>query len=153
MKYIDLTRGLQAIIDDQDYDRVSALKWCAVECYIGAFYAATHRGKARVYMHRFVLGVGDGGEVDHINRNKLDNRKENLRLVTRSQNIMNYPRRKDNTSGHKGVHYDKATGKWMAYISVNSRHKALGRFLTFGEAVAARLHAIEELYGQYAGPQ
>lgn len=76
--------------------------------------------------------------IDHINRDPLDNRLVNLRLVTFKQNVWNSSRRKDNTSGHTGVRFDKWQGKYQAYINVNSKRMHLGFFWTKEEAIEAR---------------
>lgn len=108
-----------------------------------------------VKMHRVILGLtpGDGLMVDHINGNKLDNRKGNLRIVTNGQNIMNSKLRKDNTSGQKGVTQKKTgprKGRCLARIRFNNKRIALGFYKTFLEAKAARLAAERLYHGPYA---
>ena len=78
------------------------------------------------YLHRFVLKAKKGENVDHINGNKLDNRKENLRKCTRSQNFANRKKYTNNTSGYKGV--SKHGNKWQADIQINGKSKYLGIF-------------------------
>lgn len=94
---IVLSRGLFALIDPEDYDFINCWKWYAAARGLGKFYAARSRwlGKGRshrcetVYMHRLLLvPIGDL-EIDHINHNGLDNRRSNLRLVTRAENMRN----------------------------------------------------------------
>ena len=97
-------------------------------------------------MHRFVLGE-PSGEIDHINRNKLDNRRSNLREVTRSMNCLNKGLQRNNTSGHAGVRYDKSKTslkKWRAWIQVKGKIYNLGCFETKKEAVGARKAAFEK---------
>lgn len=72
-------------------------------------------------LHRFIIGANSGQFVDHINRNKLDNRKVNLRIVTRSENVHNSKIHVTNTSGIKGVYFHKATGKWEAFINKDGK--------------------------------
>lgn len=91
-----------------------------------------------------------GREIDHINRNRADNRWENLRLVTRSQNNMNAGLRSDNKSGQKGVGRRKDTGKWYARVTVQRRIILLGHFGSYDEAVAARRAAERRYFGQFA---
>lgn len=83
-------------------------------------YAATSVKRKRIYMHRLLLNAGEL-QVDHINHNKLDNRKVNLRLVTNQQNHFNEGLSKNNKSGVKGVHWNKACKKWCVQITLNGK--------------------------------
>ena len=87
--------------------------------------------------------------VDHINRNPLDNRKSNLRIVNNQQNSMNKGHQKRNTSGHKGVSWDKSRNKWYAYITVNYKLINLGRFNILEDAIKARKKAEIKYFGEY----
>lgn len=87
--------------------------------------------------------------VDHINNNKLDNNINNLRWATNSENGMNRSIQSNNTSGFKGVHYDKASDKWMAYIKIDGKHKTIGLFKTKEEASFARQEYATEYFGEY----
>lgn len=91
-----------------------------------------------------------GCDIDHIDRDRSNNKWSNLRIATRSQNIINSSVRKDNSCGHTGVHYRKDNGKWAARISFNGKINLLGQFDTFEEAVAARVAAERRLYGEFA---
>ena len=102
---IPLTQGYTAIVDEVDFKRISRWSWCVRFCGHQLPYAARGgyvRGKRYdVLMHRQImnLSAGDGKEVDHINRNPLDNRRSNLRLVTRKENLSNRgPRSRTNLS-------------------------------------------------------
>lgn len=88
--------------------------------------------------------------VDHENRIRHDDRWVNLREATSSQNGQNTSTRTDNTSGHKGVTWDKSRGKWMAMITVDKRAINLGRFVALDEAVAARRAAELKHFGTFA---
>lgn len=99
MKEIPLTKGLVAIVDDDDYERVCVFSWYAMPRKYTAYAARSgprdeqgHR--EYIPMHRFILGIRpeDGGVVDHINRNGLDNRRSNLRVTNKSGNALNSPR-------------------------------------------------------------
>lgn len=83
-------------------------------------------------------------EIDHINRNTLDNRIVNLRSVTKTENQRNKSRSKNCTSGVMGVTFYKRTGRWRAHITIKSRHVHIGYFDTFDQAVSARLMAQKE---------
>jgi hypothetical protein len=138
MKEIQLTQGMKALVDDEDYEFLNTFKWCANK--IGStFYAATGLADGRVFhMHSLILQKTSGYEIDHINRNGLDNRRSNIRLVTRSDNNRNSKIRSDNTTGVKGVYYNKTNNNWYARIAVNKKWKYIGSFSTKEEAVIAR---------------
>lgn len=91
-----------------------------------------------------------GYEIDHINRDRSDNRWTNLRLVTRSQNNMNAGLRSDNRSGQKGVGRRSDNGKWYARITIGRSVVLLGHFDDFNDAVAARLAAERRYFGEFA---
>lgn len=136
MKKIPLTRGKYAIVDDADYDRINEHKWC----YDGS-YAQRKRNGENIRMHRVLVGAKKGEIVDHINRNKLDNRRSNLRVVSRTVNLLNSKTPKHNTSGHKGVSWDKQTDKWRAQIQINNKGISLGRFGDIEDAIEERKSA------------
>jgi hypothetical protein len=91
-------------------------------------------------------------EIDHINGNGTDNRITNLRECTHQQNGRNTKLRIDNTSGKKGVYFDKKNRKYRAYIGINGKNRFIGsRFDTVEEAIAARNKAEIELFGEFRG--
>lgn len=90
--------------------------------------------------------IPEGMEIDHINHNRIDNRIENLRIVTKQCNLRNQSIRVNNTSGVTGVSWDKSVGKWHSQIKVASKSISLGVFVDFNDAVAARKEA-ERKYG------
>lgn len=89
-------------------------------------------------------------EVDHHNRIRSDDRIDNLRLATKAQNTMNRGVQRNNTSSHKGVSWDASRKKWFAFITVNYRTIALGRFDRIEDAVAVRRHAEIRMHGRFA---
>ena len=114
-------------------------------------YAMTNIRGAKVALHRLLMGRRNGSmDVDHINRDKLDNRKANLRWTPRSGNVANTPTRKDAISGLKGVRrYDGLTGpRWRASIRRGGQSVHLGSFSTAEEAVAVFKAAHAEIYGE-----
>ena len=132
-------------VDLDDYDKVKDICWC--EHIVGK----THRlegnnGKKNVIMHQF-LGFKN---YDHIDRNELNNRKYNLRPCTKSQNNINQPLRSDNASGLKGVSWSCRNQKWFAQITINYEHFFLGYFEKKEDAIAARLKAEYDLYGDFS---
>jgi hypothetical protein len=89
-------------------------------------------------------------EVDHINCNRIDNRKSNLRHATRSQNVRNTIPRTDTSSKFKGVHWHKASKKWMTRIYINGKRKFIGSFNNEYDAALAYNAAAAEHYGEFA---
>jgi len=145
---IKLTQGKVAIVDAEDFKELNKFKWSAFKGR-NVFYAQRNvwaHGKGKViFMHRQILNPPDGLETDHINRNGLDNRKMNLRSVTRSENAYNAKLENRNISGYKGVRFDKQRKRWMARCGGHSSMKFLGRFKTLEEAVAARAKYVEKM--------
>jgi hypothetical protein len=155
-KEIPLSRGMVAIVDDDDYIKLIQFKWSIGEGR-GKFYAVSRPGPRRarkeLKMHRLILGLGSGNkiQVDHINGNTLDNRKSNLRCCNHSQNKMNSPKQVGKgTSMFKGVYKRKGTSKWCAQIKVNQRPIALGYYDT--EKEAARVYDMAAIihHGEFA---
>jgi len=100
----------------------------------------------------YVRGEWPKPTIDHINVNKADNRWENLREATRSQQKMNGSLYKNNTSGNKGVHWYPKKNRWTAYISKDGKRIHLGSFLTREEAASAYTTAAKKLFGEFARP-
>lgn len=155
MVEIALNRGYVAIVDAADYEWLSQWKWSASQnewgCY--AKRAEMVNGKMQtVSMHRLIMGVVDDGshDVDHIDRNGLNNRRSNLRLATRSQNMANMGRPKRNTSGFKGVGWHRERSKWQAYIRVHGKLIHLGRFAEKEQAAEAYAVAASKHFGEFA---
>ena len=101
-------------------------------------------------MHRLLIKISKGFETDHINRNKLDNRKVNLRRVNRSQNSINISLRSNNVSGFKGVHWNKQRNKWRVKLNVNKKEIYLGLYVTQEEAALAYNQAAQKYFGEFA---
>ena len=146
--YIHLTKGLYAIIDLEDYSRVSKYLWVAHKNR-NMFYArraiSRENGKQRdEKMHHLVFGTPpEGMMIDHINGNGLDNRKANLRFVTNRQNCMNRHQKK--SSQYPGVTRNKRSGVWNAQAQVNGKHKHIGTYCTEIEAYNAYLAFVQPL--------
>ena len=142
MQTIKLTQGKETIVDDEDFEYLSQWKWYFSHGYaIRTKYLGiiNRKQKAeRVYMHRIINDTSNGFDTDHINRNRLDNRPENLRTITHHQNCMNTGLSKNNTSGYKGVIYNKRKRKWQAYIRFNYKSIHLGYFGNIQGAWLAR---------------
>ena len=146
MKEIPLTQGKIAIVDDADYERLSKFKWCVN----GRGYAETWMKTRLVRMHRFIMGENKTQEVDHIDGNKLNNSRANLRFCSHSQNARNGSSHKDSSSCYKGVSWDKSRNLYEACIFLNGHKKYLGRFSDEKEAALAYDRAALENYGEFA---
>ena len=149
MKEIKLTQGKVALVDDGDFKMVSKHTWHTSRKRY-PFYARTKICfKNSILMHVLIMGKRQGFQIDHINRNSLDNRRLNLRFVTASQNQHNQKIRKTGTSYYKGVcRYH--INKWQATIRHNGRLYHLGVYATQEKASEAyNLKAIE-LFGEFS---
>jgi len=100
-------------------------------------------------LHRFIMDCPDNKVVDHINKNKLDNRKSNLRICEQTHNLMNSKIGKDNKSGYKGVGFHKPSKKWRARITVDKKTIYLGLFNSKEDAIKARREAEIKYFGEY----
>lgn len=132
-----------------DADVAQALEGVAIRIDSLGYPVARIDG-VRTRLHRHVAGHPAGMDVDHINRDKLDCRRQNLRLATRQQNSCNAGRRTHNTSGYRGVYLCKFTRRWRAEIRANGAAHKLGRFSDPAEAAAAYDAAAIRLHGDFA---
>lgn len=148
MKCIELTKGYVAIVDDEDFERLAQWRWRYCEGY--AVRSMPGNRRRVIWMHREINGTPDGFETDHRNTNKLDNRRQNLRTATHSQNKCNQTKRGHNTSGFKGAFFHKNSGLWRGQITVKGKNHYLGYFKTPVEAAAAYDRAAIELHGEFA---
>lgn len=152
LREIALTKGRVALVDDSDYERISSEKWFAsTNGYAVRTVRMPNAGNIRIHMHRTILGISDASVlVDHINGDGLDNRRSNLRICSKSENLRNRGKPASNTSGYKGVAWSKAAGKWQAYITVEGKRKHLGLFETPEAGHAAYCEAATKLHGEFA---
>ncbi|OGN96974.1 MAG: hypothetical protein A2Z77_00560 [Chloroflexi bacterium RBG_13_51_36] len=150
--YISLTQGEWAVVSLEDFDFLSQFNWFYDKGYARRNICDAG-SKSIVRMHRVVLermGFKDFKNTDHINRNKIDNRRSNLRPATHAENNRNVGLRCDNTSGFRGVYWYRWYSKWLAYISVNGKRIHLGYFDDLQDAISARLSAEEKYFGEFA---
>lgn len=152
MRAIPLTRGLTALVDDADYDRIAAHRWYAQPNGGKRFYAARRErhGGPLIYMHREINRTPDALHTDHIDGDGLNNQRSNLRSVTPAQNAMNKGKQRGQSS--KGAWLDPSTrgaNKWRAAIRIAGRLKYLGRFSTEEQAASAYAAAAEGHFGEF----
>lgn len=126
MKKIPLTQGKFALVDDGDFEELTRWKWWFDAT--NGYACRTVWKKSKVYMHRQVLDTPKGKYTDHINHNKLDNRKHNLRICSQSINMHNSRKLTGKYSTYKGVSWNKNRKRWFAQITCNYKHINLGYF-------------------------
>lgn len=158
---VELSNGYTAIVDDEDFERVSRYKW-SYKPVSGKGYAArkAYYGGGRknpiretIQLHRFIMGANDRKVVvDHINGDGLDNRRSNLRLCTQAENMRNSAIYSCNKTGYKGVHFNKRDGKYQANIRVNKKLLFLGYFDDALQAAKAYNNAAAQYFGEFARP-
>lgn len=144
MRKIKLTQGKFALVDDKDYAILSKNSW-----YLSHDGYAV-KGNPYSRMHRLILDTPKGSDTDHINKNKLDNRRKNLRVATRGQNMANIDPTKANKSGVKGVFKHSLVNMWQAQICFNYKTIYLGLFENFEDAVKARKKAEIKYFKEFA---
>jgi len=151
MKEIPLTKGMVAIVDDEDYEGLIRYKWGAFHRRTGnCWYAFTKINRKNVFMHNLILGSLPHQDIDHVDLNGLHNTRDNLRPGSRSQNMANRGSTVANTSGYKGVWKKNIGRPWEAGIKVNYRTVYLGTFDTPQEAAAAYDKAAIHHFGEFA---
>ncbi len=151
MRTIPLTQGKVALVNDEDYLYLSQFMWAAAKkAETDTWYALRSKGHGHPRgMHVLILMPEGGLQVDHINRNGLDNRRTNLRVATNAQNAMNVGLRRNNTTGFKGVSLRRGT-RWQARLMVHGKALGLGFFDTAEEAARAYDAAAYENFGEFA---
>ena len=153
MKQLLITKGKFTLLDDDDYERLGQVK-VQYSCGYASFPVKDKSGKYHNQsLHRFIVNAPKGMEVDHINGDRLDNRRVNLRICTRLENAKNRSISKLNKSGFKGVHFcrDRKRRKvWMASIRVDGKRITLGRYFNILEAALMYNQAAKQYHGQFA---
>jgi hypothetical protein len=128
---IPLTGGGTTLLDQADAEWASQWKW-----RLSNGYVVRNTGWKKLYLHRELMGLapGDPLTVDHINRVRTDNRRDNLRTCTRAENRQNLSPSSDGASGARGVHWDTVRGKWIVRCTVNGKKHYAGHFEDLDEA-------------------
>lgn len=158
MKQIPLTKGQVAIVDDRDFKHLSKFKWCAHVTNSGQRFYAVRRtvkserrtkGDTLRLMHHEIMGSHDELQIDHVNRNSLDNRRENLRFASPSENRFNRKQKRGKT-GWIGVYLSGRGPRCWANVHAYGFNHYLGTFPDAESAAAARDAAAEKLHGEFA---
>ncbi|WP_434439742.1 AP2 domain-containing protein [Lentzea sp. E54] len=160
MKQVPLSKGYVALVDDEDFELVSAHRWCVVMPGKNVYAVRkVRRGDGswtNQSLHRFLLDAGPGERVGHLDGDGLNCARTNLRRVSRSESSYNacrtrgHGRQSNNKSGFIGVSWDARLGKWRAQIQVAGQKKHLGHHPTAEDAARARDRAAIELHGELA---
>lgn len=144
-------KGEEFWFDLEDYDKIKNYYWRRNN---EGYYASSVNdiNKNDLMLHNLITNCPENKIVDHIHGSDTlyDNRKNNLRIVTRSQNTMNSIIRKDNTSGVRGVMYDKTHDRWIARIKADGVEHFLGYYINFDDAVKVRKEDEEKYFGEYS---
>jgi len=147
-RWIPLTKGQFALVDEEDYGKLSEWGWTY---HKSSGYALRY---SQITMHRQIMNLLNISpkeiQVDHINHNKLDNRKVNLRTVSRQQNRFNLSKYKNNTSGFKGVSWHRNHQHWVARIQVDNRPIAIGSYNDKIQAAKAYDEAAKFYHKEFA---
>jgi len=150
LKIIYTKKNEEIFVDDDDYEWLNQYTW-----HIGKGYAARARwlsdgdGGKRIMMHRQIMSAQKGEIIDHIDRNRKNNQRSNLRICSYAENARNHKVLKCNKSGVTGVTWNKQNQKWIVIITINKERLYLGLYSSFEEAVNVRKKAEIEYFGEF----
>ena len=148
--HLELTNSVQrATIDDCDAARVSGMSW---RLHSRGYVVSSVRGGGMIYLHRLLTGATSGVQVDHIDHDRLNNRRANLRLASAAQNNRNSAISRRNRTGFKGVSRKGGRGPFRAFIGDDGRRIFLGSFPDAASAARAYDQAAVAIYGDFASP-
>lgn len=151
-KKIPLTKGKFALVDNHWFDYLNQWKWC-INCQGYAVRNESINGKKTgrmIRMHRVIANTPEDKFTDHINGNKIDNRSRNLRVCDKSQNSQNRKPASNNTSGYRGISWNKRYLKWETYIEIYDKRIRLGLFRNLKDAILTRNRAAMKYFGEFA---
>jgi hypothetical protein len=153
MREIVLVNGNKAFIDDEDYEKTTGYKWYLLK-YGNNQYAIGYKydggNQTACLLHRLIMPVNEKDVIDHIDFNGLNNCKSNLRVVSNYENSWHHRLSKNNTSGYRGVSWDKSKGKYRATLRRYGEYFHLGNFSDAVEAARAYDEAAEKMFGVFA---
>ncbi|MGI0016337.1 MAG: hypothetical protein ACREBU_23195 [Nitrososphaera sp.] len=151
MRYIKLTKGKYAIVDDTDFNWLNQWKWCVNNTGYAFRFQYLGQGRRMVLlMHRMIMDTPKGMETDHINGNGFDNQRKNLRMCVREENMRNQKKQSRHTSSvFKGVCWDKKAKRWLASI-YHKRQISIGLFTNEVHAAMAYDIWAKDLFGEFA---
>lgn len=158
MVEIKLTKNKIAIVDDKYFEYINSFNWYYDKGYAwrngkktGSSRYGYNTRESAISMHRFLMRLSDKNKcVDHINRNGLDNRLCNLRICSKKENTWNKGINKNNTSGYKGVYWQKEKNKWHARITKDGKVTFLGLFENKDVAAKEYNKAAKKYFGKFA---
>lgn len=143
--------GSVALLDDEDAEFMNRYKWrISSDGYVVRKAKINGNPDGQMRMHRVVIGAETGQMVDHINGNKLDNRRENLRIASNRENQQNRSKEEGCASKFKGVALDKKLGKWRSQITATGKTHYLGTYACEHEAGHAYNKAAIQYFGEFA---
>ena len=148
-KRSDAKKQWKVMVDDEDYDYLKQFDWHVSKDKCVSSAMGSHKNK-RMLIHRLLMKAPDDMEVDHIDGNRLNNQRSNLRLATSSQNKCNRGARKDNRSGFKGVSWHKKNKNWNVRIKADNKYLLIGIFQDKFEAAKAYNEAATKYHGEFA---
>ena len=149
MKVIKTNRNYEIKVDDDVYEWASKNKWFVTKLGYAIRSYGGRKNRKTIYLHRMIINIPSGYVTDHINGNRLDNRRENLRVATRSQNRINSNIQKNNKSGTRGVYYDKHKKRWIVRLYKMRKKMLLASFKNIDEARKAYHNKAIEVYGEF----
>lgn len=150
MKTIKLTQGKETVVDDEDWLWASRFNWYYSKSGYALRKSSRAIGHKNIYLHKEIMCVLDSVEVDHINGDKLDNQKQNLRKCTHAENMRNSKMRVNNTSGYKGVVRIGKNGLWRAQINIDGKCVFIMNSYDPKECAEAYDKAAKEYHGKFA---
>lgn len=155
--WIPLSNGMFTVIDLVDYEKISGRKWHALHGWRNKtwyaqcnLYDADTKAESSCALHRFLMNAASGEMVDHKDGDGLNNRRDNLRIATRSQNSQNSTKRKNCSSQFKGVCWYPPTRKWVGQLRVAGKRIYLGYFQNEQAAARAYDAAAIKYFGEFA---
>ena len=146
--YLANNKGI-ILVDDENYEWLNQYKWTLNAKYANTKIKINNKRKSK-YIHRLIMNEPENMQIDHIDGNGLNNQKNNLRIVTQSQNQMNKISAKNSSSQYKGVCFVKSRNKWLSSICINKRNYNLGNFKNEEDAARAYNEAAQKYFGEYA---